>query len=153
MTLTPAHPHLHVTVAAIIEKDGRFLMVEEIDNAEPVYNQPAGHVEDNESLIAAVIRETLEETTWHFEPEALIGIYRWQLPGSDEIYLRHCFSGKVTRQDTERQLDTDILRTVWLSLADLQQRVERLRSPLVLACLEDYVAGQRYPLSLYRDLG
>lgn len=128
-------------------------MVEEIDNAEPVYNQPAGHVEPDESLLAAVIRETLEETTWHIEPEFFIGIYRWQLPGSDEIYLRHCFSGKAIRQDAKRQLDSGILRTVWLSHAELQQQIERLRSPLVLACLEDYVAGQRYPLSLYRDLG
>jgi 8-oxo-dGTP pyrophosphatase MutT (NUDIX family) len=153
MTLTPANPHLHVTVAAIIEKDSQFLMVEEIDNAKPVYNQPAGHVEPDESLLAAVIRETLEETSWHFQPESLIGVYRWQLPGSNEIYLRHCFSGKAIRQDTDRQLDSGILRTVWLSLAELQQQVQRLRSPLVLACLEDYVAGQRYPLSLYRDLG
>jgi len=128
-------------------------MVEEIDNAEPVYNQPAGHVEPDESLLAAVIRETLEETTWHFQPEFLIGIYRWQRPGSDEIYLRHCFSGKAVQPDADRQLDDGILRTVWLSLAELQQQPRRLRSPLVLACLEDYVAGQRYPLSLYRDLG
>jgi len=152
MTLTPANPHLHVTVAAIIEKDGRFLMVEEIDNAEPVYNQPAGHVEPGESLLAAVIRETLEETTWHFQPGSFIGIYRWQLPGSNEIYLRHCFSGTAMHQDADRQLDEGILRTVWLSLAELHEQAQRLRSPLVLACLEDYVAGQRYPLSLYRDL-
>ena len=152
MTLTPANPHLHVTVAAIIEKNDRFLMVEEIDNAEPVYNQPAGHVEPGESLFAAVIRETLEETTWHFQPEFLIGIYRWQRPGSDAIYLRHCFSGKAVQQDAERQLDRGILRTLWLNLAELQQQARRMRSPLVLACLEDYAAGQRYPLSLYRNL-
>ena len=128
-------------------------MVEEIDNAKPVYNQPAGHVEPEESLLVAVIRETLEETAWHFQPEALIGIYRWQLPGSEEIYLRHCFSGQARQQDTTRPLDSGIVRTLWLSLADLRQQRQRLRSPLVLACLEDYVAGQRYPLSLYRDLG
>ncbi|MGW8228040.1 MAG: NUDIX hydrolase [Gammaproteobacteria bacterium] len=128
-------------------------MVEEIDNAEAVFNQPAGHVEPDESLLAAVIRETLEETTWHFQPEFLIGIYRWQRPDSDAIYLRHCFSGTAVQQDAERQLDRGILRTLWLSLAELQQQAWRMRSPLVLACLEDYVAGQRYPLSLYRDLG
>jgi 8-oxo-dGTP pyrophosphatase MutT (NUDIX family) len=128
-------------------------MVEEIDNAKPVYNQPAGHVETEESLLAAVIRETLEETSWHFHPDALVGIYRWRLPGSDQIYLRHCFSGNVLYQDSERNLDSGILRTLWLSLAELQQQTQRLRSPLVLACIEDYVAGQRYPLSLYRDLG
>ncbi len=127
-------------------------MVEEIDNAEPVYNQPAGHVEPDETLLAAVMRETLEETTWHFQPEALIGIYRWQLPGSDEIYLRHCFSGKALQQESARELDKGILRTLWLSLEEMRQQTERLRSPLVLACLEDYIAGKRYPLSLYRDL-
>ncbi len=127
-------------------------MVEEIDNAEAVFNQPAGHVEAEEDLLTAVIRETLEETCWHFEPQALIGIYRWQLPGSKEIYLRHCFSGKALYPDPGRNLDSGILRTMWLSLAELQQQRQRLRSPLVLACLEDYVAGRRYPLSLYRDL-
>ena len=128
-------------------------MVEEISNAEPVYNQPAGHVEPQETLLAAVIRETLEETRWHFEPQALIGIYQWQLPGTQEIYLRHCFCGRISHEDTQRELDDGIVGTVWLSLAELQQQPQRLRSPLVLACLEDYLAGQRYPLSLYRDLG
>ena len=128
-------------------------MVEEISDAKPVYNQPAGHVEPRENLLAAVIRETLEETRWHFEPQALIGIYQWQLPGSDHIYLRHCFSGRVSHEDTRRELDDGIMRTLWLSLAELQQQPQRLRSPLVLACLVDYLAGQRYPLSLYRDLG
>ena len=128
-------------------------MVEEIDNAKPVYNQPAGHVETEESLLAAVVRETLEETSWYFQPDALVGIYRWRLTDSDQIYLRHCFCGKVLYQDTERKLDSGILRTLWLSLAELQQQTQRLRSPLVLACVEDYIAGQRYPLSLYRDLG
>lgn len=139
-------------MAAIIEKDGRFLMVEEIDNAEAVYNQPAGHVEANETLIEAVIRETLEETAYYFQPEWLTGIYRWQHPATNEIYLRHCFCGTLIRQDPDRQLDKTILSTHWLSLNDLRQQADRLRSPLVLASLEDYLAGQRFPLTLYRDL-
>lgn len=152
MNLTPANPLLHVTVAAIIEKDGRFLIVEEIENAKPVYNQPAGHVEANESLLEAVMRETLEEAACYFQPEWLTGIYRWQHPTRHEIYLRHCFCGRLTRQEPQRQLDKTILGTHWLSLDELQQQVDKLRSPLVLACIEDYLAGQRFPLTLYRDL-
>ena len=139
-------------MAAIIEKDGRFLMVEESNNAKPVYNQPAGHVEANESLPEAVMRETREETGCDFQPEWLTGIYRWQHPASNEIYLRHCFCGELIGHDPQRQLDKAILRTHWLSLAELQQQADKLRSPLVLVCLEDYLAGRRYPLQLYRDI-
>ena len=127
-------------------------MVEEIDNAKPVYNQPAGHVEADESLVEAVIRETLEEAACDFQPEWLTGIYRWQHPVSNGIYLRHCFCGKLIRHDPQRQLDKTILRTHWLSLEELQQQADKLRSPLVLACIEDYLEGQRFPLTLYRDL-
>lgn len=136
----------------MIEKDGRFLMVEEIDNAKPVYNQPAGHVEANESLIEAVIRETLEEAGCDFQPEWLTGIYHWQHPVTRGIYLRHCFCGQLIRQDPDRQLDNAILRTHWLSLDELQQQADKLRSSMVLACIEDYLAGQRFPLKLYREL-
>ena len=139
-------------MAAIIEKDGRFLIVEEIDNARPVYNQPAGHVEANESLLEAVMRETLEEAAYYFQPEWLTGIYRWQNPVTHGIYLRHCFCGQLIRQDLQRQLDKSILRTHWLSQRELLQQADKLRSPLVLACIEDYLAGQRFPLTLYRDL-
>jgi 8-oxo-dGTP pyrophosphatase MutT (NUDIX family) len=152
MTPTPANPLLHVTVAAIIEQDGRFLVVEEIDNAKAVYNQPAGHVEAHESLIEAVVRETLEEAACDFQPEWLTGIYRWQHPETDAIYLRHCFSGKLIKHHPQRPLDKTILRTHWLSLQELQHQENKLRSPLVLACIEDYLAGQRFPLTLYRQL-
>ncbi len=152
MSENPDNPHLHLTVAAIIEKAGRFLLVEEIIKGKNVLNQPAGHVENGESFLAAVRRETLEETAWHFEPEAVTGIYRWRLPGTEETYFRHCFCGQVVAFEAERQLDSDILRTVWLSLDELQQQRERLRSPLVLRCLEDYRAGARYPLDLYHDV-
>ena len=98
------------------------------------------------------MRETLEEAACYFQPEWLTGIYRWQHPTRHEIYLRHCFCGQLTRQDPQRLLDKTILGTHWLSLDELQQQVDKLRSPLVLACIEDYLAGQRFPLTLYRDL-
>jgi 8-oxo-dGTP pyrophosphatase MutT (NUDIX family) len=127
-------------------------VVEEIDNAKAVYNQPAGHVEAHESLIEAVVRETLEEAACDFQPEWLTGIYRWQHPETDAIYLRHCFSGKLIKHHPQRPLDKTILRTHWLSLQELQHQENKLRSPLVLACIEDYLAGQRFPLTLYRQL-
>ena len=127
-------------------------MVEEIDDAKSVYNQPAGHVEANENLLEAVIRETLEEARCEFQPEWLIGVYRWQHPVTNAIYLRHCFCGSLIKHDPQRQLDKTILRTHWLSLDELQQQPDKLRSPLVVACLEDYLAGQRFPLTLYREL-
>ncbi len=152
MPENPDNPHLHLTVAAIIEKDDRFLLVEERIRGKNVFNQPAGHVENGESFIDAVRRETLEETAWQFRPEAVTGIYRWVLPGSGETYFRHCFSGRVTDFDAGRTLDSDILRTVWLSLEELRQCQDRLRSPLVLRCLEDYLGGARFGLDLYHDV-
>ncbi|HID48410.1 MAG TPA: NUDIX hydrolase [Chromatiales bacterium] len=150
MNLTPARPGLHVTVAAVIERDGRFLLVEENVNGRRVLNQPAGHVEPDESFVEAVIRETLEETACHFQPESAMGVYRWQIPGTDQIYLRHGFCGRITGHEPDRPLDAAILRTVWLNREQLQQQTDRLRSPLVLACIDDYLAGHRYPLALYR---
>jgi ADP-ribose pyrophosphatase YjhB (NUDIX family) len=150
---------IHLTVAAIIEKQGKFLLVEEHDLNAPGYpddkvtvlNQPAGHVEDFESIIDAVIRETLEETAWHFTPRFACGIYRWQHPNND-IYIRHCFSGDVSNHETDRDLDTGIVKADWFSLDAIRQQVVRHRSPLVLKCIEDYLAGQRFPLDMYQDL-
>lgn len=107
-------------------------------------------MEPDESFLEAVIRETLEETACHFQPGHAIGVYRWQIPGTDQIYLRHCFSGPVSGPEPGRPLDSAILRTVWMSREQLQQQADRLRSPLVLACIDDYLAGSRFPLSLYR---
>ncbi len=152
MTQEPRTPLLHVTVAAIVERENRFLLVEEMVGEKQVLNQPAGHVEHGESFTGAVIRETLEETAWDFHPVAVTGIYRWRMPQTGETFLRHCFSGSVQEHHAERSLDTDILRTVWLSLDELKRREAQLRSPLVLRCIEDYLAGQRYPLSLYHDI-
>ncbi len=139
-----------VTVAAIVERDGRFLMVEE-HVGEPLsgFNQPAGHLEDEESLLQAVIREMLEETAFPFTPIAITGIYRWIAPTGD-TYLRVCFCGEVGAK-TAQPLDEEIIATHWLTLEEIKALNERLRSPLVIRCFEDYVAGERYPLTLFKE--
>lgn len=141
----------NVTVAAITEQDNRFLMVEEIINGKAVYNQPAGHLDEGESLVQAVIRETLEETAWHFQPTAICGIYRWMTP-EGITFLRIGFAGICNGHESDRPLDTGILQALWLSRAELLERGEQLRSPMVLCCIDDYLAGKRYPLSLLQDL-
>ena len=141
-----------VTVAAVIEREGRFLMVEERVGQSLVINQPAGHLEPNESLIEATIRETLEETAWRFEPEAVCGVYLWRHPERDVTYLRVAFAGRVTEQLQERSLDQGIQQALWLSRDELRQRATELRSPLVLRCIDDYLSGNRYPLELLTHL-
>ena len=134
-----------VTVAALIERDGRFLLVEERIAGRLVINQPAGHVEDGESLESAVRRETLEETAWHFTPEALLGLYLWRSPRGHST-LRVAFIGTVDEFESQRRLDPPVLRTHWLSRGELTERRAQLRTPLVLRCIDDYLAGQRLPL-------
>ena len=138
----------HVVVAAIVERDGRFLMVEEITEDGLSYNQPAGHLEAHEALLDAVVRETLEETAHHFVPEALIGIYRWRAPRQDRVYLRFGFTGSITHFDPALTLDKGILRAVWLSPAEIDALKPQHRSPLVAQCIADYQTGRRYPLDL-----
>ena len=135
-----------ITVAAIAETDGRFLVVEERINQRLVFNQPAGHVEQGESLLTAVIRETREETAWRFEPISLIGVYLWRSPESGVTTMRFAFNGTVDDYQAAQPLDHGIMGTHWLSLADLQEREQRLRSPLVMRCIEDYLDGKRQPL-------
>lgn len=142
----------HITVAAVIEDAGRYLLVEEQGGGGVVYNQPAGHIEPGEGLIEAVIRETREETAWGFRPTALVGVYRWVHPDSDTTYLRFCFAGECYDHDPHRQLDTGIIRTWWLSREELDEIAGRLRSPLVTRCIDDYRLGRRYPLELYADV-
>lgn len=113
-------------------------------------NQPAGHLENNESLIDAVIRETQEETAWQFEPQSLIGIYRWQIP-QGETYIRYCFSGQLGDHDDKQALDPDIHQALWLTQPEFEARRHDIRSPLVADCLADYLAGQRYSLSLLHN--
>jgi len=113
-------------------------------------NQPAGHLENNESLIDAVIRETQEETAWQFEPEHLVGIYRWQA-AQGETYIRYCFCGEVSQHNKDQALDPDIHQALWLSHSAFLDRQSDIRSPLVADCLSDYLVGQRYPLTLLHN--
>lgn len=146
----------HVTVAAVIHKEGKFLLVEESvhnrDNTttKSVINQPAGHLDNNESLLDAVIRETLEETRWEFEPSYISGIYRW-IHDNGETYLRMCFVGDIIKEHTDKELDTGIERTIWLSEKEVREH-KKLRSPLVIKSIEDYVAGNKFPLTLVQDV-
>jgi 8-oxo-dGTP pyrophosphatase MutT (NUDIX family) len=140
-----------VTVAAVIERDGRFLVVEERIRGRMVLNQPAGHVEDGESLQAAVIRETLEETAWHFTPDALLGLYLWRNAGG-RSWLRIAFTGTVDGFEAQRTLDPPVVATHWLSRPELQARGPQLRSPLVLRCIDDYLRGRRLPLEAAGEL-
>jgi len=140
-----------LTVAAIVERDGQFLLVEERVGTRLVFNQPAGHVERGEHLTTAVIRETLEETAWTFEPQALLGIYFWDQPEKQRTFLRFAFIGQVTTHHPQRRLDRGIERAVWLPHEQIVSRATRLRSPMVLHCIDDYLNGRRYPLELVRE--
>lgn len=142
---------LHVTVAAVVERDGQFLLVQESIQGQSVINQPAGHLEQNETLVDAVVRETLEETAWHFEPNALVGIYRWIHPRGD-TFLRFSFTGNLIQEEKGRDLDHGIEQSIWLDRQALLQRKQQLRSPLVLQCIDDYLAGIRIPLSAIKDV-
>lgn len=148
MTVQPA-----LTVAAIVEQDGRFLLVEERAGGRLVLNQPAGHVEPGENILDAVVRETLEETAGRFRPQALLGSYLWRHPGTAALTLRFAFIGDILGFEVDRPLDRDIERTIWLTRGELIERTSELRSPLVLACIDDYLAGQRAPLSAVRCVG
>ncbi len=140
----------NVTVAAVVQRDGRFLLVEENIQGRRVFNQPAGHLEKNESLADAVRREVLEETAWEFQPEALIGTYLYPGPQAEITYLRFCFAGSCRRHHPERALDENIIQVHWLTRAELEAKREQLRSPVVLQCVEDFLLGHRYPLAILR---
>jgi len=134
----------------VIERDGAFLLVEEEANGRIVFNQPAGHWERGESLEEACAREALEETAHHFRPDELLGVYRWHFPDADVTFLRFAFCGEVTGHEPQRRLDREIRRAVWLTPEEIRGLRDRHRSPLVLACVEDYLAGRRYSLDLLR---
>ena len=143
----------HATVATIVEKDGKFLLVEErrLINDQGdfgiVYNQPAGHVDKDESIKDAAIRETLEETRWDVKLKSLIGIYIYTAPANGVTYHRYCFSAEAIRHQSACELDDGILDAKWFSWDDIQQ-LDNLRSPLVKQCFQDYIDGKHYPLDL-----
>jgi len=147
-----------VTVAAIIEQGGRFLLVEEETTEGLKLNNPAGHLEPGETPAEGCAREALEETAHAFRPTELLGIYlsRFQraTTGDDITYLRFAFRGELGAHHPERALDAGIVRTLWMTADEIRQCQPRHRSPLLLRCLEDYLAGRRYPLSaIYTDPG
>lgn len=137
---------IDVTVAAIIERDGRFLMVEERAASGLVLNQPAGHLEQGESLVTAVVRETIEETGHHFEPSHVVGFYLWRSEEAGTTYLRVVFCGTAEPSADVAPLDDEIVAVHWLTRAQLFSKQSQLRSPMVMRCLDDYLAGRRHPL-------
>jgi len=140
----------NVTVAAIVERDGRFLLVEEETEDGLRFNQPAGHLDEGESLVAACAREALEETAWNFTPTALIGVYQWPRPQRDITYLRFAFSGELGAHEDGRALDDGILRAVWMTPDEILATADRHRSPLICQCVDDYLTGRHFPLDLIR---
>jgi 8-oxo-dGTP pyrophosphatase MutT (NUDIX family) len=138
----------HATVAAIVEREGRFLFVEEISRGQRVFNQPAGHIDENETLQDATIRETLEESGWEVKPTEIVGIYTYKAPSNDVTYYRFCYVCEAIREIPNAELDSDILAAHWFTLDEVKAKQELLRGPLVMKCLEDYLAGKRYPLDL-----
>lgn len=142
----------HSSVATVVsDGEGHFLVVEEKDGEHLVFNQPAGHLDEGESLFAAAVRETLEETGWEVELTDLIGLYHYPAPNG-LTYLRHCFAAKPIRHHRDRPLDTPIVAAHWLTAAQILAPDFAARSPLVAMCLQDYLAGKRYPLSLIQHL-
>ena len=141
----------HVTVATVVVRDGRLLLVEEAIDGRAVLNQPAGHLEPGESLSAAAVRETLEESGWTVRLTAFIGTYQWTAPDGTP-FLRFAYAAEPISHDPARPLDTGILRALWLDPAELQAEPPRLRSPLVWEVVADFLAGQRHPLSIVKEV-
>lgn len=141
----------HVTVATVVSRAGQLLLVEEEKHRRRVLNQPAGHLEPGESLVEAAVRETREETGWEVRPSAFIGAYQWDAPDG-KPFLRFAFAAEPVRHYPDQPLDTGIVRALWLTPAALQADMARLRSPLVWQAVSDWLAGQRHPLSMLRQV-
>ena len=137
-----------VTVAAVVERAGRFLLVEEEPRRGRLFNQPAGHLDPGESLLQAVMREALEETAYAFKPTGLLGVYQYHSTADEVTYIRFAFTGEITGHDPTRALDAGIVRAVWLTPDEIGCEPARHRSPLVMRCIDDYLAGRRYPLAV-----
>ncbi len=141
-----------ITVAAIAEQNGRFLTIEERVRGELVLNQPAGHLENHETLAEAVARECLEESGWHFEPSHLCGIYTWRHPRKDVTVIRFAFCGRAHSFDANATLDDGIVRALWLTPDEIFAQTDRLRSPMVTQALHDFAAGHHYPLDMFTSV-
>ena len=138
----------HKTVATVVEKDGHFLIVEESIEGKVVYNQPAGHLEEGESLFEGALRETLEETAWLVTLTGFLGLYQYTAESNRICYVRSCFIAEPRQHVPDKPRDTGVLRALWMTRADLVKRQEQLRSPIVLRVIDDYLAGRHYPLDL-----
>ncbi len=139
----------HKTVATVVVKDDKFLMVEELIDGSLVLNQPAGHLEANESIAQAAVRETLEESAWEVELTAFLGLYQSKTNDKGICYIRSCYIATPIKHYPQRQLDTGIVRALWLSRAQIEARQHQLRSPAVLLVIDDYLAGKHYPLEVF----
>jgi len=137
----------NTTVAAVIHHQGKFLFVEETEHNKTVFNQPAGHLEENESLVAAIKREVLEETGLALEPDYLCGIYYFHRPDLKLYFLRFCFVIELDQWITGQPQDSEIIDTHWFTLNQIKEKQQQLRSSMVLECIEDYLAGNKIPLS------
>lgn len=138
----------HVTVAAIIERDSRFLMVYEEADGHKVYNQPAGHLDPDETLQQAAIRETLEETGWTVKLTGVVGVNLYTSPSNGITYCRTTFIAEAITHDPARRLDTGIIEAVWLTYDELVKLKDQLRSPMTLQIIDEYLAGRRFPLEV-----
>ena len=142
----------HVTVACVVADGDRYLMVEEEVGGRLAYNQPAGHLDDRESLLTAAVRETLEETGWTVELQHLIGVHQWRSHEHGDGVVRFSFAARALAHDPQRPLDSGIRRALWLTRAEIAALGDRLRSPLVLMSIDAWLAGQRHPLALIGSL-
>jgi 8-oxo-dGTP pyrophosphatase MutT (NUDIX family) len=142
----------HIVVASVVEREGRFLIVEEEIDGQLWLNQPAGHWEPGETLVQGAVREALEESAWDVEPTHLVGIYEWQPETLPYPFFRITFAARALRHHPDRALDHGIVRALWLDRAELAAQGSRLRSPAVLRSIDDWAAGERYPLSMIRHL-
>lgn len=142
-----------VTVATVVVRDGRLLCVEERSNGHLVINQPAGHLEPDESLLEAAVRETREETGWNVRITHVVGAYQWKAPETGRHYMRFAFAAEPVDEVPGAALDEGIVRTMWLTPQELQAEAPRHRSPLVWRTVADFLGGNRHPLSLVQQLG